>query len=149
MVEQGNGQGDHPKPRRHNAKRLPFWKRQGIIYALANHESVESIRRNYHVSRHTVLAIREQYPHEIEAAQQEIKERIALGYCRRALDVLDKIGQRIAAERSIWQQFKFYDMLTDKIQAFEVPVQTRPQPLSIKLAALRRAKRNELSLPSA
>jgi hypothetical protein len=43
-----------------------------IIYALTNHESVESIRK-YHKSRHTVLAIREQYSHEIETTQARIK----------------------------------------------------------------------------
>jgi hypothetical protein len=70
------------KTRRHTAKRCRFAKRQAIIYALANHESVESIRK-YHKSRHTVLAIREQYSHEIETAQARIKgqsRRITLNW---------------------------------------------------------------------
>jgi len=142
-------QPDRPEPRRHNAKRSRFAKRQAIIYALANHESVESIRRNYGASRHTVLTIRHQYLQEIEAAQEDIKDRIALGYAKKSLDALDKIGQRIAAERSIWKQFNFYDMLTDRIQAIGAPVQKHPYPLSIRLAAFRRAKRNKLSVQPA
>jgi hypothetical protein len=135
------------KTRRHNAKRCRFAKRQAIIYALANHESVESIRRTLHTSRHTVLAIREQYPHEIEAAQEDIKDRIALAYAKKSLNALDTIGQRIAAERSPFKQFKFYDELTERIHALQMPVQKNSYPLSIKLAALRQAKRNKLSAP--
>jgi hypothetical protein len=120
---------------------------QAIIYALANGESVESIRRTLHASRHTVLAIREQYPHEIEAAQEDIKERIAMAYVKKSLDALDIISQRIAAERSPLKQFKLYDELTERIHALQMPVQKNSYPLSIKLAALRRAKRNKLSAP--
>jgi hypothetical protein len=131
------------KTRRHNAKRCSFAMRQAIIYALANHESVESIRRTLHVSRHTVLAIREQYAQEIEAAQEDIKDRIALAYAKKSLNALDIIGQRIAAERSPLKQFKLYDELTERIHALQMPVQKNSYPLSIKFAALRRAKRNE------
>jgi hypothetical protein len=137
------------KPRRHNAKRLSFAKRQAVIYALANNESIGSITRDLHVARHNVLAIREQYPQEIEAAQEDIKDRIALAYAKKSLDALEIISQRIAAERSPFKQFKLYDILTDRIQAFQTPVQKNSYPLSIKLAALRRAKRNELSVPAA
>ena len=87
------------KTRRHNAKRCRFAKRQAIIFALANHESVESIRRNYHASRHTVLAIREQYPHEIEAAQERIKALMEDRCIRLANESMDKIGQLISGER--------------------------------------------------
>lgn len=153
IAEPNNGQPvsqpDRPKRSRHNAKRLPFAKLQAIIYALANNESICSITRDLHVSSHEVLFIRHQYLQEIEAAQEDIKDRIALGYAKKSLDALDKIGQRIAAERSIWKQFKFYDMLTDRIQAIDTPVQKHPYPLSIKLAAFRRAKRNKLSVQSA
>ena len=142
-MQRSNGQTspqpDHPKPDRHNAKRLPVAKRQAIVYALANRESVESIRRNYHVSRHNVLAIREQYPREIEAAQQRIKELIE-GHCiELAHRALDKIERKIASERSWTKLLKITDALQDKVQSFDTPVQTQnPYPLSIKLAALRR-----------
>jgi hypothetical protein len=135
------------KTRRHNAKRCRVAMRQAIIYALANHESVESIRRTLHTSRHIVLAVREQYPHEIEAAQEDIKDRIALAYAKKSLDALEIIGQRIAAERSPFKQFKLYDELTERMHALQMPVQKKSYPLSIKLAALRRAKRNGLSAP--
>jgi hypothetical protein len=135
------------KPRRHNAKRCRLAERHVVICALANHESVESIRRKYHMSRHKVLAIREQYPHEIEAAQEDIKDRIALAYATKSLNALDIIGQRIAAERSPLKQIKLYDELTERIHALQIPVQKNSYPLSIKLAALRRAKRNKLSAP--
>jgi hypothetical protein len=114
------------KTRRHNAKRGRVATRQAIIYALANHESVESIRRKYHVSRHTVLAIQEQCPHEIEAAQEDIKERIAMAYVKKSLDALDIIAQRIAAERSPLKQIKLYDELTERIHALQTPVQKIP-----------------------
>jgi hypothetical protein len=103
------------KTRRHNANRCPFAKQQATIYALANHESIESIRRTLHASRHTVLAIREHYPHEIEAAQEDIKDRIAMAYAKKSLDALDIIGQRIAAERSPLKQFRLYDGFEETI----------------------------------
>jgi hypothetical protein len=137
------------KTRRHNAKRCRVAVREAIIYALANHESVESIRRTLHTSRHIVLAIREQYPHEIEAAQEDIKDRIAMAYVKKSLDALDIIDQRIAAERSPVKQIKLYDELTERIHALQTPVQKNSYPLSIKLAALRRERRNKLSVSSA
>jgi hypothetical protein len=135
------------KTRRHNAKRCRFAKKQAIIFGLANHESVESIRRDYRASRHTVLAIREQYPHEIEAAQERIKALMEGRCIQLANEAIDKIGRLIPGERSMMKLLKIYDKLTDKTQALEAPVQAHPQPMSIKLAALRRAKRNELSAP--
>lgn len=53
-------QAARPRPRRHNAKRCRFGTRQGIINALAKDNSISSITRSFHVSRHTVYAIREQ-----------------------------------------------------------------------------------------
>src|SRR5262245_34866897 len=76
MVEQDNSQPVHSKAWRHNAKRCRFATQQAIIYGLSNDESVEFIRRKYHVSCHTVLAIREQYAPDIEAAQERIKAQI-------------------------------------------------------------------------
>ena len=62
--EQNNGeslsQPVRPKARRHNAKRCQLATRQSIIYTLAKDNSISSITRNFHVSRHTVYAIREQ-----------------------------------------------------------------------------------------
>jgi hypothetical protein len=147
MGEPNNGQSLRPKPRRHNAKRCRSAERHAVICALANHESVESIRRKYHVSRHIVLAIRDQYPHEIEAAQKRIKELIEIHYCDAQIQAL-KLLERKMALCSPLQLLRVYDELTNKMLALETPVQTNPQPVSIKLANLRRAKRNELSVPS-
>ena len=149
MVELDNGQRDHSKPRRHNAKRCRFAKRQAIMYALANGESVECTRRMLHVSRHTVLAIRERYPQEIEAAQERIKAAIEGHYCELAHRALDKIERKIAGERSMTKLLEISNKLQDKVQALDTPVQKHPQPMSIKLAALRRAKRDQgfLSAP--
>jgi hypothetical protein len=62
---------------------------------------------------------------------------------------MDKIGRQIEVERSPLRLLKIYDALTDKMLALEGPVPTQnSQPLSIKFAALRRAKSNELPLPS-
>ena len=130
------------KTRRHNAKRCRVAVREAIIYALANGESVESIRRTLHKSRHTVLAIRDQYPQEIEAAQQRIKSQIELHYYEVAHKALALIERKMAGCSPL-QLLRFYDELTDKMLALETPVQANPYPLSIKLAALRRAKRNE------
>ena len=85
MVEQDNGQRECSKSRLHNAKRCRFAVRQTIIYALANDESVESIRRKYHVSRDTVLSIREQFAPEIEAAREGIKGQIEVHYYKRRM----------------------------------------------------------------
>jgi hypothetical protein len=146
MTQSSNGQPlpqpERERPRRHNAKRCKFATRQAIIYALANHESVESIRRNYHLSRHIVLAVRDQYPHEIEAAQQRIKELIEVHYLDAQIQALRLIEQKMA-ECSILQLAKVSDWITDRMMALETPVQAHPQPLSIKLAALRRSQRNE------
>ena len=135
------------KTRRHNANRCSFAMRQAIIYALANHESVESIRRTLHTSRHIVLTIREQYPHEIEAAQQRIKALMEGRCIQLASETMDEIGRLMQGERSIMKLLKIYDMLTDRALAFDAPVRKHPYPLSIKLAALRRAKHKELSAP--
>src|SRR5262249_50085587 len=133
-----------PKPRRHNAKRCRLATRQAVIYALANQESVESIRRKYNVSRHTVLAIRDQYPQEIEAAQKRIKAAVE-GHCYDLqLEAMDLIERKIALCSPL-QLIKVFNQLTDKLLALETPIQTHPYPLSIKLAALSRAKRNESS----
>jgi hypothetical protein len=138
------------KPRRHNAKRCRVAKRQAIIYALANHESVESIRRNYQVSRHTVLAIRKQYEHQIEAAQKRIKAAVEM-HCLDAQCKALALIQRKMHACSPLELFKVVDGLTDKMLALETPVQTQnAQPLSLKLAGMKRAKRNgKLFLPSA
>jgi hypothetical protein len=136
------GETDHSKPRRHNAKLCRLTERHAVICALANHESVEFIRRKFHMSRHIVLAIRDQYPHEIEAAQKRIKELIEIHYCDAQIQAL-KLIERKMAGCSPLQLLRVYDELTDKMLALETPVQTNPYPLSIKLAALRRAKRNE------
>jgi hypothetical protein len=72
------------------------------------------------------------------------------GHCiQLANEAIDKIGRLIPGERSMMRLLKIYDKLTDKAQALDTPVQKHPQPMSIKLAALRRAKRNGLSVPSA
>ena len=153
-MEQGNNgeslpQPDRPKSDRHNAKCLTFAKRQAIIYALANDESICSITRDLRVSRHNVLPIREQYPQEIEEAQKRIKALIEERYYHLQLKALDKIERQIAGERSTLRLLKICDAMTDKMQLYETPPQSHPYPLSIKFAALRRPKRNGLSLPSA
>jgi hypothetical protein len=130
------------KTRRHNAKRCRFAKRHAVIYALANHESVESIRRKYHMSRHKVLAIRDQHPQEIEAAQKRIKAAVEVHYLDAQYKALALIEHKMALCSPL-QLIKLCEALTDKMLALETPVQTNPQPLSIKVSALRRAKRNE------
>ena len=150
MVEQNNGQQEHPKPDRHNAKRLTYAKRWAVIYALANNESICSITRDLHVSRHNVLAILKTNTQEIEAAQRCIKYLIEGHYIDLQIRAMDKIERRIEGARSFRELLNIYDWMTDKVKAFDEPVKTQnPYPLSIKLAALRRAKRNGLSLPSA
>ena len=48
-----------PKPKRHNAKRCLFRVRQRIINELVWGHSVSAIARALHVSRNTIMAIRE------------------------------------------------------------------------------------------
>ena len=49
------------KPKRHNAKRCLFRVRQRIINDLVWGHSVSAIARALHVSRNTVMAVREQH----------------------------------------------------------------------------------------
>jgi hypothetical protein len=154
MGEPNNGQPlsqpDRPKPSRHNANRLTLEKRWGIIYALANNESVESITHKYHTSRHIVLAIREQCLKEIQAARERIKAEIELQYYAVACVAMRKLLRQIEVEYSPLRLVRLCDKLDEMMIRLKAPVQTQnPQPLSIKLAALRRAKRNGLSFPSA
>ena len=137
------------KPRRHNAKRLPFAKLQAIIYALANNDSIESIRRTYHVSRHTVHAVRNQCAQEIEAARERIRLKIGRRCCDLVEGAMNEIEQQIKNNPSLRGLMKASNFFIDTLLKLEAPVQTHPQPLSIKLAALRRAKRDKLSVPSA
>ena len=115
MSESNNGQGDHRRPRRHNAKRCRFHKRQGIIHALANNESITSITREFLVSGHTVLAVRKQYAHEVEAARGKIAAVIESRCYQLAHEAMEKIGRQIQAESSPLKLLKIYDKLTDKV----------------------------------
>jgi hypothetical protein len=152
VSELNNGQPlsqpDRSKPRRHNAKRCRLPERHAIILALANYESVESIRRKYRVSRHKVLAIRDQYPHEIEAAQKRIKELIEGHYLDAQIKAFRLIACKMDTSTPTSELIKISNWIDDRMLALETPVQANPYPLSIKLAALRRAKRNGLPVPS-
>lgn len=155
MIEPDDGQSlsqpDRPKPRRHNAKRLQFHKRQGIIYALANDESIASITREFVVSRHTVLTVRKQYAREIAAARGRIAAVIELSCYQLAHEAMEKIGRQIQVESSPLRLLKIYDKLTDRAAMLHTPVPTRtPEPFELKYGKFRRAKQNErCSLPSA
>jgi hypothetical protein len=48
-----------PKPKRHNAKRCLFRVRQRIINELVWGDTVSATARTLHVSRNTIMAIRE------------------------------------------------------------------------------------------
>ena len=50
-----------PKPKRHNAKRCLFRVRQRIINELVWGDTVSATARTLHVSRNTIMAIREQH----------------------------------------------------------------------------------------
>src|SRR5262245_10638617 len=141
MVEQSNGQSMRPKRRRHNAKRCRFATRQAIICGLANDESVEFIRRKYHISRHTVLAIREQYAHEIEATRERIAAVIELRCYELAHQAMDTIGRQIEVERSPLRLLKICSKLTDKAAMLCTPVQTdTPEPFELKFGKFRHGK---------
>src|SRR5262249_35361830 len=96
------------------------------------------------MSRHGVLAIRDQYPREIKAAQKRIKAAVERHYYDLKLEAIDLIARKRKLGFSL-QLIKVCDALTDKMLALETPIQTHPYPLSIKLAALSRVKRNESS----
>ena len=66
MIQTNNGQDlaltlAQRKPKRHNAKRCLFRVRQRIINELVWGHSVSAIARALHVSRNTVMAVREQH----------------------------------------------------------------------------------------
>ena len=141
----------HPKPRRHNVKRCRFAKRQAIIYALANNQSIASITRDLRVSRHTVLAVRNTSVQDIEAVRERIAAVIELRCYELSNEAMEKIGRQIEVECSPLKLLKICDKLTDRALMLHTPVQTRtPEPFELKFGKFRRAKQNERSsLPSA
>ena len=97
MVEQDNGQGDHPKPKRHNAKLCSFAIRQQIVNTLANGDSIRSIARRFHVSNNTVVAIRDQDWQQVAAR----KGRIAAQSERNATLAADRITAKLESDENI------------------------------------------------
>jgi hypothetical protein len=92
MVEQNNGQGLQPKPKRHNGKFIDGRKRQAMITALANGESLRSIARRLNASVNTVMAISEQNWQQVETRKQRIaaqSERNATLAAERITDELE------------------------------------------------------------
>jgi len=91
MVEPYNGQREHSKPKRHNAKLCPFAVRQRIVNALANGESIRAIARAFRVSNNTVVAVRGQEWQQVEAR----KSRIAAQAEQIATKAADRLLQSV------------------------------------------------------
>ena len=99
MVESNNGQNSalafaQRKPKRHNGKFIDGRKRQAIITALANGESLRSIARRLNVSVNTVMAISEQNWQQVETR----KERIAAQSERNATRAAELIAEKLESE---------------------------------------------------
>jgi IS30 family transposase len=94
MVEQNNGQGDHPKPKRHNGSSLEPVERQRIIRLLGNGESCRSIARQLHHSHSVVEAVAKQEWAQVSAR----KERIAAQSERNATRAAELIAEKLESE---------------------------------------------------
>ena len=99
MIEQNNGLSSalaftQRKPKRHTGKFIDGRKRQAIITALANGESLRSIARRLNVSGHTVMAISEQNWQQVATR----KERIAAQSERNATRAAELIAEKLESE---------------------------------------------------
>ena len=94
MIEQNNGQGEQPKPKRHNARYLDEADRHAIVLALGEGKSVESIARSLHRSKWTIMAVRDQDAHEVA----RIKQRRIMQWERVADQALDHLNDKLAAK---------------------------------------------------
>ena len=94
MIEQNNGQGDHPKPKRHNGSSLEPVERQRIIRLLGNGESCRSIARQLHHSHSVVEAVAKQEWAQVSAR----KERIAAQAERAATKAFDLLNQKLDSD---------------------------------------------------
>ena len=77
MVESNNGQNSalafaQRKPKRHNGKFIDGRKRQAIITALANGESLRSIARRLSTSKNTIAVIARENWTQVDARKQRI-----------------------------------------------------------------------------
>jgi lambda repressor-like predicted transcriptional regulator len=102
MVEQNDGQDSvltftQRKPKQHTGKFIDGRKRQAIITALANGESLRSIARRLNVSVNTVMAISEQNWQQVETR----KERIAAQSERNATLAAERITDELESNKHI------------------------------------------------
>jgi DNA-binding NarL/FixJ family response regulator len=91
IVELNNGQQEHFKPKRHNAKLCPFAIRQRIVNALANGDSKRAIARALRVSNNTVTAIAEQDWQQVAAHKERIAAQCELNATLAAERMADKL----------------------------------------------------------
>jgi transposase len=85
------------KPKRHNGKLCPLAIRQRIVNALANGDSIRSIARSFHVSNHTVAAVRDQEWQQVAAR----KERIAAQCEKNAEKAFDQLHDRLCEKKRL------------------------------------------------
>src|ERR1700693_4286853 len=97
MVKPNNGQRDHLKPKRHNAKRCALVIRQRIVTALAQGDSQRSIARALRVSPSTVSAVADQEWEQVETR----KQRLAAQAERSATLAADRINAKLESSDDI------------------------------------------------
>jgi DNA-binding CsgD family transcriptional regulator len=125
MVEQVNGQRDHPRPKRHNAKLCPFTIRQRIVNALANGDSIRAIACALHVSNNTVVAIREQDWQQLAARKERIAAQAELNATLAANRITDELQSNKHIPLNVLVPVfgvnvdKSLALRTDNIQRFE------------------------------
>ena len=94
-MQSSNGQispqPHHSEPKRHTGKFIDGRKRQAIITALANGESLRSIARRLNASVNTVMAISEQNWQQVETRKQRIAAQAELNATLAAERMTDKL----------------------------------------------------------
>ena len=100
MVESNNGQGDHPKAKRHNAKLCPLAIRERIVNALAAGDSQRAIARHLRVSPMTVRVIADQEWAQVSAR----KGRIAAQSERNATRAAELIAEKLEREDASFER---------------------------------------------
>jgi Homeodomain-like domain len=109
MTQSSNGQPlpqpEGVKQKRHNATLLDGRKRQAIVTALANGDSIRAIARALQVSNNTVVAIRDQDWQQVAARKERIAAQAELGATEAGDRLIDAIRSGVISGQGLIPAF--------------------------------------------